>query len=53
MIPMGNVDNADGLVGILGYRVSSLPLKYLGLLLGPPIRPSLLATMLLKRQTVD
>jgi hypothetical protein len=28
------VDNTDGLARILGYGVSSLPLKYLGLLLG-------------------
>jgi hypothetical protein len=25
LLPMSNVDNADGLVGILGYMVSSLP----------------------------
>jgi len=31
MVPMGIVENVDGLVGILGCRVSSLPLKYLGL----------------------
>jgi hypothetical protein len=28
---VGNVDNVDGLAGILGCGVSSLPLKYLGL----------------------
>ena len=27
-------ENADGFPGILGYRVSSLPMMYLGLLLG-------------------
>jgi hypothetical protein len=32
LVSMGNVDNVDGLTGIRG--VSSLPLKYLGLLLG-------------------
>lgn len=32
---MGNVNDVDGLVGILVYVISSLPLKYLGgLLLG-------------------
>lgn len=34
LVPVGNVDNVDGLIGILGCEVSSLPLKYLGLLLG-------------------
>jgi hypothetical protein len=34
LVPVGNVDNVDGLVGILGCGVSSLPLKYLGLPLG-------------------
>jgi hypothetical protein len=34
LVPVGNVDNVDGLAGILGCGVSSLPLKYLGLPLG-------------------
>jgi hypothetical protein len=34
LVPVDNVDNVDGSGGILGCRVSSLPLKYLGLLLG-------------------
>jgi hypothetical protein len=34
LVLVGNVYNLDGLAGILGCRVSSLPLKYLGLLLG-------------------
>ena len=34
MVPVGIVENLDGLAGILGCGVSSLPLKYLGLLLG-------------------
>jgi hypothetical protein len=33
---MGNVDNVVGLVGIMSYEVSSLPLKYLGI----PLRAS-------------
>jgi hypothetical protein len=33
LIPMGNVDNVAGFAWNLGYGVSSLPLKYLGLLL--------------------
>ena len=34
MVSVGNVENADGLVGIIGCSVSSLPLKYLSLPLG-------------------
>jgi len=36
LVPVGNVVNMDDLAGILGCGVSSLPLKYLGLLLGAP-----------------
>jgi hypothetical protein len=38
LVPVGLVDNMDELVGILGCGVSSLPLKYLGLLLGAPFK---------------
>jgi hypothetical protein len=31
LILVGNVANVDGLASILGYRISSLPMKYLGL----------------------
>jgi hypothetical protein len=31
LVPMGNVDNVDGLAGILACGVTSLPLKYLGI----------------------
>jgi hypothetical protein len=34
LVLVGNVDNVDGLAGIMGCGVSSLPLKYLGLPLG-------------------
>jgi hypothetical protein len=34
LVLVGAVDNLDELTGILGYGVSSLPIKYLGLLLG-------------------
>jgi len=34
LVPVGNVNNVEGLAGILGYRVSSLPMKYLGLPVG-------------------
>jgi hypothetical protein len=34
LVPIGNVENVDGFPGILGYRVSSLPMMYLSLLLG-------------------
>jgi hypothetical protein len=36
LVLVGNVDNVDELTGIMGCRVSSLPLKYLGL----PLRAS-------------
>ena len=34
LVPIGNVNNVEGLVNILRCRVSSVPLKYLGLSLG-------------------
>lgn len=34
LVPVDNVENVDGLYGILGCRVSSLLMKYLGLPLG-------------------
>jgi hypothetical protein len=34
LVLVGNVSNVEGLVSILGCRVSSLPMKYLGLPLG-------------------
>ena len=34
LVHVGNVDNVVKLVGLLGCKTSSLPLKYLGLLLG-------------------
>jgi hypothetical protein len=34
LIPVGNMVDVEGLADILGCRVSSLPLKYLGLSLG-------------------
>ena len=42
LVPMGTVDNVDGLLAIFDCRVSSLSLKYFGLPLeGHFIRPSL------------
>jgi hypothetical protein len=34
LAPIGNVINVEGLASILGCKVSSLPMKYLGLPLG-------------------
>jgi hypothetical protein len=34
LVLVGNVENVDGLAGILSYEVSSLPMKYLDLPLG-------------------
>jgi hypothetical protein len=38
LVPVGYVNNMDELASILGCRVSSLPLKYLGLSLGAPFK---------------
>jgi len=38
LVHVGDVDNMDELAGIMGCGVSSLPLKYLGLLLGAPFK---------------
>jgi len=35
---VGNANNVDGLANILGYTLTSLPMKYLGLLLGAPFK---------------
>jgi hypothetical protein len=34
LVAIGDVDDVDDLANILGCRVASLPMKYLGLLLG-------------------
>jgi hypothetical protein len=34
LISVGNVTDVDGLIGIMGYEVSPLPLTYLNLSLG-------------------
>ena len=49
---MGNVNNVDGLASILGSGVSSLPLKYLGLLLEALLRPNLFGMLLLRRSCI-
>lgn len=38
MVPMGLVHNIGDLAEILGYKVSSLPMKYPGLPLGAPYK---------------
>jgi hypothetical protein len=48
-VPMGNVNNVDGLASIMVCGVSFLPIKYLGLPLGALIRPNLFGTVLLRR----
>jgi hypothetical protein len=49
LILVGNVENVDGLAGILGYKVSSLPLKNLDLPLGATFKESIFGMVLLKR----
>jgi len=42
LVFVGNIDDVDGLASILGCGVSSLPLKYLGILLGAFYRAKLI-----------
>jgi hypothetical protein len=44
LILVGNVEQEDLLAGILGCRVAFLPVKYLGLPLGPPTRLNIFGT---------
>jgi hypothetical protein len=41
LVLVGNVNNVEGLARILGCRVSSLPMKYLGLPLGASFKANL------------
>jgi hypothetical protein len=52
LVHVGNVVDVEGLVDILGCRVSSLPLKYVGLPLGAGLRPSLFGMGSLRRLIV-
>jgi hypothetical protein len=52
LVPVGAVDNIGGLARILGCRVSSLPMKYLGLSLGLRTRLSQYRMVLLKKWNV-
>lgn len=38
LLPIGNVNNVEGLANIIGCRVSYLPMKYLGLPLGALVK---------------
>lgn len=38
LVPVGAVEDVGGLSSILGFRVSSLSMKYLGLPLGAPYK---------------
>ena len=38
IVPIGIVEDVEGLACILGCRISSLPMKYLGLLLGASLK---------------
>jgi hypothetical protein len=38
LVPIGIVEDVEGLACILGCRISSLPMKYLGLLLGASLK---------------
>jgi len=49
LVLVGCVDNVDGLAGVLGYGVSLLPLKYLGLPLGASFKAKSFGMVLLER----
>jgi hypothetical protein len=48
LVHVDNVEIVDGLLGILGHEVSSLPMKYLALLL-KAFYKAIFRTVLLKR----
>jgi hypothetical protein len=48
LVLVGNVINVDGLTGILGCEMSSLPLKYFGLPLGVYFKANLFQVVLLR-----
>jgi hypothetical protein len=49
LVPVGNLPNVDGLACIMGCRVSSLPLKCLGLLLGAPFKAKFIWDTILEK----
>lgn len=49
LVPIGAMEDFGGLASILGCGVSSLPVKYLGLLLGASLRQNQSRMALLKR----
>jgi hypothetical protein len=52
LVPIGNVDNMGELTGILGCGTSSLPLKYLGILLGASYKEKCIWEVMWKRWSV-
>jgi hypothetical protein len=50
--PVGNVINVEVLANILGCRISSFPITYLGLLLGACLKPNLYRMALLRGYNV-
>jgi hypothetical protein len=54
LVPVGNVNNVEGLACILGCKVSSLPTKYLSLPLGASFKAkSIWGMALLRRLSVN
>jgi hypothetical protein len=49
LVPVGNVNNVEGLASILDCRVFSFPMKYLGLPLEASFKAKSIRTTLLKR----
>jgi hypothetical protein len=52
LVPVGKMDDVGGLAGILGCRVSSLPMKYIGLPLGLHLKQNQLGIVLFKSWNV-
>jgi hypothetical protein len=52
LVPLSVVEDVEGLACILGCRISSLPMKYLGLLFGLLSRKNQFGMVLLRRNNV-
>jgi hypothetical protein len=53
IVPIGEVGDMEGLSSILGCEMESLPLMYLGLPLGAPLRIPLFGIQLLRRWSLS
>ena len=49
IVPIGEVNNLDALANILQCRVGSLPMKYLGMLLGTSFKTASIWNLILEK----